>query len=92
MISICIGRYGGWSTALLNKSEVEYFSGTTDNFIVWFNNKGYHAIPAYTNSIHNSMLRAIASQQPNVSLSSYGISTWVEPIKLEGHQVWDQSV
>ena len=92
MISICIGRYGGWTTAFLNKSEVEYFSGTTDNFIVWFNNKGYHAIPAYTNSIHSSMLRAIASQLPNVSLSSYGISTWVEPIKLEGHQVWDQSV
>ena len=85
-------RYGGWTQAHVDNATFDgRFSGTEDNFVVWFNNKGFHAIPAYTNAIHNSMLRTIAKEQ-HEDPREYGISTWVQPIKLEGHQVWDQSV
>ena len=113
-------RFGGWSSASLtlnqtstqsNNSVYQYYNGTRDNFVVWFNNKGYHALPAYTNALHNAMLREIAakaapaaemrqqskpiasrSNRKSATPSQFGISTWVQAIKIRGHQIWDQSV
>ena len=38
-------RFGGWSVANNSASK---------NLKVWYNNKAYHTLPAYTNALHNA--------------------------------------
>ena len=91
-------RYGGWSSVSINTEDVMYadYVGTTENFVVWHNDKGYHSFPSYMNSIHNSLLRTMVRTSGNHKESKkaeeYGISTFLEPLKIRAHQVWDQSV
>ena len=66
--------------------------GKADNLVSWYNNKGYHALPAYANALNNALLRAgvvswIQASENNASADhcvecDYGISTFVEPIEL----------
>ncbi|XP_048511619.1 ATP-binding cassette sub-family A member 13 isoform X2 [Athalia rosae] len=45
-------RYGGWS---LNHMDSEDGTGV---FVVWYNNKGHHSLPAYLNALNEAILRA----------------------------------
>ena len=65
-------RFGGWSVPHNNTSK--------KNLIVWYNNKAYHTLPAYTNAIHNAMLRAIGDD-------TFGISTFSHPLQLSIGQI-----
>ncbi|XP_059086217.1 retinal-specific phospholipid-transporting ATPase ABCA4-like [Tigriopus californicus] len=77
-------RFGGWSIGEPSPSS-EVIGGTTENLIVWYNNKGKHAVPSYLNAIHNAMLRATVTeggQDP----AQYGITTYNQPISLNAQQ------
>ena len=75
--------------------------GKSKNLISWYNNKGYHALPSYTNALNNALLRArvidLAQMKGNLVSSDgciecdYGISTFAEPMVLRGG-VGSQSV
>ena len=65
-------RFGGWS--------IPHHNSTSKNLIVWYNNKAYHTLPAYTNAIHNAMLRAIGGD-------TFGISTFSHPLQLSIGQI-----
>ena len=75
--------------------------GKPNNLISWYNNKGYHALPSYTNALNNALLRArvanLAPMKGNYGSSeeciecNYGISTFAEPMVLRGG-VGSQSV
>ena len=58
-------RFGGWSL------EPPSVSGniSTPQARVWFNNKGYHAIPSYFNALSNNLLRTAVSPSET---SDYG--------------------
>ena len=73
---------------------LQRIGGRNKNLVSWYNNKGYHSLPAYVNALHNAMLRSIAVNwtSPNVAKKDnteddcfaceYGITTFVEPIEL----------
>ncbi|XP_043481651.1 ATP-binding cassette sub-family A member 13 isoform X2 [Leptopilina heterotoma] len=42
-------RYGGWSLSHWKDDPL---------FVVWFNNKGHHALPAYLNALNEAIMRA----------------------------------
>ncbi|KAK7002956.1 ATP-binding cassette sub- A member 12 [Biomphalaria glabrata] len=67
-------RYGGWSF------EKDSETSQTDPY-VWFNTKGYHAMPSYYNALTNSILRAQlpSGENPN----EYGITAVTHPIRLD---------
>ena len=66
--------------------------GKPNNLISWYNNKGYHALPSYANSLNNAILRAkvlYMTQIKGIAYSSnecvecdYGISTFAEPMVI----------
>ena len=94
-------RYGGWTVARGSEEYLERVMGKSNNLISWYNNKGYHALPSYTNALNNAILRARvvdSAQMKGNSGSSdeciecdYGISTFAEPMVLRGG-VGSQSV
>jgi hypothetical protein len=47
-------RFGGWTL----EGERVVGNSSQTQAKVWFNNKGYHAIPAYYNALTNNLLRA----------------------------------
>ena len=59
-------------------------SGTSSKLIVWYNNKAYHALPSYTNAIHNAMLRSMVDPS---NISDYGISTYSHPMRFAMNSV-----
>ena len=65
-------RFGGWSVANNSASK---------NLKVWYNNKAFHTLPAYTNALHNAMLRAIGGDD------TFGISTFSHPLQLSIGQI-----
>ncbi|XP_047128528.1 ATP-binding cassette sub-family A member 2 isoform X1 [Hydra vulgaris] len=83
-------RFGGLSfeeikdypcSSLLNITCENIFHIPQNIIKVWYNLKGYHALPVYLNSINNAILRANipASDDP----SQYGIITYNHPINLK---------
>ena len=69
-----------------NSSLVE----TNANLIVWYNNQGYHALPAYLNSLHNAIYRS--NFENEAERSEAGISTYVHPMKVTSGQINAQNV
>ena len=64
--------------------------GTTDNLLVWYNNKGDHALPAYINSMHNAMLRTLVSEVEEGTAApagDFGITTFVHPLPITRGQI-----
>ena len=47
---LCASSFGGWSFEMSDAGE--------EKATVWYNNKGWHALPAYHNALSNMMLRA----------------------------------
>ncbi|XP_063992095.1 ATP-binding cassette sub-family A member 13-like isoform X2 [Diachasmimorpha longicaudata] len=68
-------RYGGWSLSHWHEDPL---------FVVWFNNKGHHSLPAYLNSLNGAILRA--SGVPG------RITTFNHPLKLSSDQLNRTSV
>ena len=85
-------RYGGWSVGAGSWDTLKALEGTSDNLISWYDNKGYHALPAYTNALNNALLRAgVVSWTQFINQSAtegtcvecdYGITTFSEPMIL----------
>ena len=77
---------------MASRDTLEALQGTLDNLISWYDNKGYHALPAYTNALDNALLRAgVLSWTQFINQSSmegtcvecnYGITTISEPMIL----------
>ncbi|XP_034938100.1 phospholipid-transporting ATPase ABCA1 [Chelonus insularis] len=63
-------RYGGWT-----------LSHKEDNplFVIWFNNKGHHSLPAYLNALNNAISRALGIST-NLNASNH-------PLKLSSEQL-----
>ena len=65
-------------------NETGVFGGTSSKLIVWYNNKAFHALPSYTNAIHNAMLRSMVDPS---NISDYGISTYSHPMRFAMNSV-----
>ncbi|XP_023289550.1 uncharacterized protein LOC105698871 [Orussus abietinus] len=46
-------RYGGWSLSHMDEEPL---------FMVWYNNKGHHSLPAYLNALNEAIFRASGGQ------------------------------
>ncbi|XP_046491171.1 uncharacterized protein ldd isoform X1 [Neodiprion pinetum] len=66
-------RYGGWS---LSHMEPENKTGL---FVVWYNNKGHHSLPAYINALNEAIFKANGA--------SGHLTTINHPIKLSRDQL-----
>ncbi|XP_046740699.1 uncharacterized protein LOC124408067 isoform X2 [Diprion similis] len=66
-------RYGGWS---LSHTGPENKTGL---FVVWYNNKGHHSLPAYVNALNEAIFRANGA--------SGHLTTINHPIKLSRDQL-----
>ena len=55
--------------------------------IVWYNNKAYHALPSYVNSIHNAMLRSMVKNNSLDRQKMFGISTFSHPLRITTGQI-----
>ena len=87
-------RYGGWAVGLGSTEYLQRIGGRNKNLVSWYNNKGYHSLPAYVNALHNAMLRSIAVNWTSTNAADkstkedacfacdYGITTFAEPIDL----------
>ena len=60
--------------------DESWINGTPSKLIVWYNNKGYHALPSYINTIHNAMFRSIMENSDQES-EKYGITTFSHPLR-----------
>ncbi|XP_028048892.2 uncharacterized protein LOC105837746 isoform X2 [Monomorium pharaonis] len=63
-------RYGGWSLSHSKEDPL---------FIVWYNNKGHHAMPGYLNALNEAILRASGIQGH--------LTTFNHPLKLSSDQL-----
>ncbi|XP_076284763.1 lipid droplet defective isoform X2 [Lasioglossum baleicum] len=63
-------RYGGWSLSHLKEDPL---------FIVWFNNKGHHALPSYLSALNEAILRASGVQGHLTTLN--------HPLRLSSDQL-----
>uniref|UniRef100_A0A3P9KJX1 ABC transporter domain-containing protein n=1 Tax=Oryzias latipes TaxID=8090 RepID=A0A3P9KJX1_ORYLA len=52
---------------------------------VWFNNKGWHSVPAFMNVMNNAILRA--NLPPDADPSNYGIMSFNHPLNLTKEQL-----
>lgn len=69
-IVIPIDRYGGWS---LFRAKDEPL------FVVWYNNKGHHALPSYLSALNEAILRASGVHGHLMTLN--------HPLKLSSDQL-----
>ena len=69
----------------------EWIIGPPKKLIAWFNtaNSAFHALPGYTNAVHNAMLRSLVGVEES---SSYGISTFSHPLTLFTGQIDAQTL
>ncbi|XP_032690190.1 uncharacterized protein LOC116853290 isoform X2 [Odontomachus brunneus] len=63
-------RYGGWSLSHYKKDPL---------FVVWYNNKGHHSMPAYLNALNEAIFRASGIQGHLTTLN--------HPLKLSRDQL-----
>ncbi|XP_033187616.2 lipid droplet defective isoform X1 [Bombus vancouverensis nearcticus] len=63
-------RYGGWSL---------FHSNDKPLFVVWYNNKGHHALPSYLSALNEAILRASGVQGRLTTLN--------HPLKLSSDQL-----
>lgn len=59
-----------------------------NNSVIWFDNRGYHTLPAYLNAYSNTMLRAmVASSNYSNYSADYGITTYNYPLPMQRSQL-----
>lgn len=79
-------RYGGWTFGA--RTGRPSLPGPEEKVIAWFENKGYHALPSYVNSIGNAFLRgSLALRGVTNDTARYGISTYNHPLHLSKMQL-----
>lgn len=84
-------RFGGWSLANRSASAAE-LGGTGDNLLVWYNNKGPHALPSYVNAAHNALLRSAAEAAGAGDPEGFGISAFSHPMVVSEDDIVIDSV
>ncbi|CAN8021634.1 unnamed protein product [Ixodes persulcatus] len=73
-------RYGGWSFE-------------KDHAKVWYDNNGYHALPAYQNALSNAVLRSMVSNSSSpLKASSVGITVYNHPLHLSSEQLGKETI
>lgn len=73
-------RYGGWS---FHKGYAK----------VWYENTGYHSLPAYQNALSNAILRSTLKQlDRSATSSSLGITVYNHPLHLTSQQLGKQTI
>lgn len=73
-------RYGGWS---FEKKQVK----------VWYDNTGFHSMPAYQNALSNAILRsAISHSTSPLNASRVGITVYNHPLHLSSEQLGKQTI
>ncbi|XP_045539376.1 uncharacterized protein LOC106715101 [Papilio machaon] len=65
-------RYGGYSSVIKNNIS---------NLVVWYNNKGHHAMPMYLSALHSAVLRAASGRL------SANITTYTHPLKISDEPI-----
>uniref|UniRef100_A0A8C0FTL6 P-type phospholipid transporter n=1 Tax=Bubo bubo TaxID=30461 RepID=A0A8C0FTL6_BUBBB len=70
---------------LTGRNISDYLVKTYVQIIVWFNNKGWHAIASFLNVINNAILRANLQEGKNPS--AYGITAFNHPLNLTKQQL-----
>jgi len=60
------------------------------NVKVWFNHKGYHALPVYINVMNNAILRSSLSSSQNPD--EYGITSINHPVDFNEEQLEDELI
>ncbi|EDO46878.1 predicted protein, partial [Nematostella vectensis] len=60
------------------------------NVKIWYNNKGYHALPAFLNTLSNTVLRAKAKAR-GLDPSQYGITAYNHPMNYTKEQLDDET-
>ena len=81
-------RYGGWRFGVQSPKD-DKIGTTKKNAVVYFNNKGFHSVAAYMNSLSNARLRASQTYQ---NRQKYGITAYSHPIKIKDNQIRGQSL
>ena len=70
LLIVTFDRYGGWSL---------FDSDNEPLFVVWYNNKGHHALPSYLSALNEAILRASGVQARLTTLN--------HPLKLSSDQL-----
>ncbi|CAK1588868.1 unnamed protein product [Parnassius mnemosyne] len=65
-------RFGGFTSNIKNNIS---------NLVVWYNNKGHHAMPAYLNALNNAVLRTVSGHH------TANITTYTHPLKISKEQI-----
>ena len=84
-------RFGGWSASEASEADGldPWINGSNINLIAWYNNKAIHALPAFTNALHNAMLRSMVVEKDD---DTYGISTFSHPLRVNTGQLNSQTL
>ena len=80
-------RYGGWRLGA-ERELTDRVGVRRENAVVWYNNKGFHAVSGYLNAINNARLRAAVQAEPE----RFGITAYSHPIRGKASQVTGQSL
>ncbi|XP_032883716.1 retinal-specific phospholipid-transporting ATPase ABCA4 [Amblyraja radiata] len=83
---------GGNNTQMVfsNLNDFIKYLETEENIKVWFNNKGWHAMIAFTNVANNAILRANLAEQQEAE--DYGITLINHPLNLTKEQLSEVTV
>ena len=81
-VHICY-RYGGWSFADTDDDT------DSSKVTVWFNNKGWHAMPSYYNALSNMILRSAVN---GTDTAEYGISAINHPLNMTKEQLSESTL
>ncbi|XP_026316404.1 ATP-binding cassette sub-family A member 1-like [Hyposmocoma kahamanoa] len=70
-------RYGGFSSSLKNNIT---------HLVVWYNNKGHHAMPAYINALNNALFKSLSGDR------EADITVYSHPLKISKEQISKDTV
>ena len=79
-------RYGGFSFHQRNNSRGVKF----DVAKVWFDNNGFHAMPAFLNAFDDALLKANV-RHAGLDPANYSITAYSHPLHVRSSQVGDQT-
>lgn len=64
---------------------------TSPKVTLWYNNKGFHVLPAYYNALNNMVLRSNLESMGRDS-EEYGISVYSHPLALTKEQLSENTL
>uniref|UniRef100_A0A8C9T650 P-type phospholipid transporter n=1 Tax=Scleropages formosus TaxID=113540 RepID=A0A8C9T650_SCLFO len=78
-------RYGGFSLGGSSSQAAPQVDRVEESILVWFNNKGWHAMASFVNVMNNGLLRA--SLPPGIERRRHGITAYNHPLNLTKEQL-----